>query len=117
VRGERGRIVGADLDNIRIALSRLRITLSYDAFRGEILMNGTPADDLAIDRVWVRIDDMFNFRPSRCVLQTVITTEAHETSVHPVRQYLETLKWATASAWIGGYAITAAHPTLHTSGQ
>jgi hypothetical protein len=88
-----GAIVANSLDNIRLALRRAAVHLSYDEFRREPLINGVPADDLTLDQIWVQIDDLFRFRPSKETLRTVIVTEALRGKVHPVRDYLDGLHW------------------------
>lgn len=106
-RTEKGAILADSLDNIRIALSRLRLAITFDAFRREVLIDGVPADDVAIDRLWVQIDDTFHFRPSKDVLQTVLLTEAHQSSYHPVRTYLDRLTWdgiPRLNEWLIAYA-------------
>jgi hypothetical protein len=91
VRSKSGRIASESLDNVRLALSKLRLDLKHDTFAQQVLVNGAPADDLTVDRIWVQIDDTFGFRPSKDMLRTVIVTEA--TAFHPIRDYLSTLRW------------------------
>src|SRR5262249_40219485 len=55
-RDEKERIIATSLNNIRLALSKLGIDLRYDDFAREVLIAGTPADDVALDQLWVRID-------------------------------------------------------------
>ena len=107
---EHQRILGSSLDNIRLALSRLRVPLAFDAFAREVLIDGAPADDVRLDRIWVQIDDTFHFRPSKDTLHTVITTEAHAAAIHPVRIYLDALVWDGVSrldTWLVAYAGAA----------
>jgi predicted P-loop ATPase len=66
---------------------------TYDAFRREIRFNGEPADDVALDRLWLAIDDTFHFRPPKGTLYTVVVGEAHAAAVHPVRAYLDRIEW------------------------
>lgn len=92
-RSEKGRIITGSLDNIRLALAKLHTTVIYDAFARTILLNGEPADDVALDRLWLAIDDAFHFRPAKETLQPVLVGEAHASPVHPVRAYLDSLTW------------------------
>jgi hypothetical protein len=78
-RGSSGAIVAEDLDN--------------DAFAQQVVIDGAAASDLAIDRLWVSINDTFGFRPSKDTLRTVVDVEAHRSSVHPVCDYLAGLAW------------------------
>jgi hypothetical protein len=93
VRDNKDRIVAKSLDNIRLALARLDTTITYNAFAREVQMDGVAADDDAVDLLWLAIDDTFHFRPSKEVLRTVIRGEAHASSVHPVRAYLDSVVW------------------------
>lgn len=93
VRNAAGRILANDLDNIRLALAKLGMSVEYDAFAQQVLIAGRPADDLAVDGLWVRIVDSFSFRPSKETLRTVIVVDAQNGARHPVREYLDLLKW------------------------
>jgi len=92
-RSKSGAILVDSLDNVRLALRRLRIELTYNAFTRETLINGKPADDLGVDQVWVAINDRCHFNPSKDVVRTIITTEAISASLHPVLEYLDGLRW------------------------
>jgi hypothetical protein len=101
------QIIPDALDNIRIALARLRVRPVYDAFRREIHIDARPVDDVTLDRVWLAIDDTFHFRPSKETLHTVIVGEAHARPVHPVRRYLDGLTWdgtERLDTWLIDYA-------------
>jgi len=106
-KGGPGAIVASSLANVRLALARLRVSLTCDAFTRDILVNGVPLDDAAVDRLWVRIDDTFEFRPSKEILRTVLVTEAERCPVHPVAAYLDALVWdgtPRLDTWLVTYA-------------
>lgn len=92
-RDKDGRIVSSSIDNVRLALAKLKVAAIYDAFARDVRVNGAHFDDVALDRLWVSIDDAFGFRPSKELLQTVVVTEAHDCPEHPVRDYLDGLAW------------------------
>jgi predicted P-loop ATPase len=107
VRDRHQRVIASSLDNIRLALAKLQVQPMFDAFARELRLDGAALDDTGLERIWVRIDDRFHWRPSRDTLRTVITTEAHEAPVHPVRQYLDGLVWdgtPRLDTWLTTYA-------------
>ena len=86
-RDTRGRIVKDSLDNIRLAMRRLRVTLSYDEFAGVVMIDEREADEHAVNGLWLTIDDTFKFRPLKDTLNTLVDSEARKSPVHPVREY------------------------------
>ncbi|MBA3890516.1 MAG: DUF3854 domain-containing protein [Gemmatimonadaceae bacterium] len=92
-RRKSGAILADDLDNIRLALMQVGTVLRFDAFAQHVLLDGVPLDDVALDRLWVRLNDTCGFRPSKETLRTVLVVEAHRSTVHPVRAYLDALTW------------------------
>lgn len=109
-RDKDGRIVGTSLDNIRLALTKLDIAVTFDQFAREVRLNGAPLDDVALDRLWVTIDDEFRFRPSKELLNTLLVTEAHARPVHPVCNYLDAVRWdgqPRIDSWLAAYGGAA----------
>jgi hypothetical protein len=92
-RTKKGVALGEDLDNIRLALQRLQIGLSYDAFIQQTRVDGAALEDATVDRLWVQIIDAFGLRPSKETLRTVLMVEAQRATIHPVRDYLDSLVW------------------------
>jgi predicted P-loop ATPase len=92
-RDKDGRIVPTVLQNIRLALAKLGVAVAFDSFAREVQLNGKPLTDVAIDQLWVQIDDEFKFRPPKETLRTLVVADAHKTHVHPVRDYLDALTW------------------------
>lgn len=93
VKDSKGAIVANNLDNIRLALRRIDVSLAYDAFRREIVVDGASPTDTTFEDVWVRIIDRCGFRPSREDVRIIVTNEATKNTVHPVRDYLDRLVW------------------------
>lgn len=92
-RTPKGDVVASDLDNIRLALTLLGARVTFDAFARQACLCGVPLDDTDVERLWVRINDEYRFRPSRETLRTVLITEADAHQTHPVREYLAGLRW------------------------
>jgi predicted P-loop ATPase len=94
---EKGRIYADSQENIRIALEKLNITVSYNQFSQKIFMqNGGPAmlfeDKIAIP-VWLQIDERFRFRPTQHFFEQVVKDAAWKNAHHPVLSYLQSLIW------------------------
>jgi predicted P-loop ATPase len=98
--------------NIRIALLRLNIELRHDVFAGRLLVkeghnaDWSYLDDAAIEDIWLRIDARFGFRPSDKFFFAVIRNIARQSPHHPVRHYLDGLRWdgrARIDTWLTMY--------------
>lgn len=98
IRDKSGAIVKDNQDNIRRAVQLLDITLSHDEFAERLLIqeDDGPAhhlEDGPSDELWLRIDREHHFRPSERFFEKVISSLARENTFHPVRDYLEGLRW------------------------
>lgn len=100
-------------DNIRLAIERLGVSLSYDAFRGWPKINGLPAgfgpalDDASLDRLWLMLDESFRYRPYRALFDTVVSDLCMQNKFHPVLDYLDGLTWdgvPRVDSWLTTYA-------------
>ena len=101
----------ASQGNIRIAMKQLGVTVRHDAFQDRSTIAGLEGfellDDRAIDRLWLTIDERFGFRPTREFLWTVVADEARRNCSHPVRDYLDGLRWDGQNRidrWLINYA-------------
>ena len=108
--------------NIRLALAKLDVTMTFNLFSNVAMIegpNGEPNryfDDKQENRLWLMIEEVFKFRPSFEYFQKVIDNEAQMNAYHPVRQYLETLRWdgvERIDSWLTTYAGTT--PTPYSS--
>ena len=80
--------------NIDMALQKLNVALSYNSFTHKISINGEPVrgdDDL--DAVWLSIEPRFDFRPDLALFHKVVRHLAKKHTFHPVKDYLDSLKW------------------------
>jgi len=114
-----GEIVASSLTNIRLALTKLGVRLHYDEFSRELCVDEVPLTDLALDRLWVRIDDAFGFRPGKDLLRTVMQSDAQEQVVHPVRDRLAALAWdgrPRLDRWLTTYAGASDSPFVRAVG-
>lgn len=114
-----GAIIASNIDNVRLGLRRLGVSVVYDQFIQEVRLNGEPLTDRDIERLWVQFDDTFHFRPSKDLLRTVISTEADAHAVHPVREYLDGLSWdgtPRLDRWLITYAGASDTPYVRAVG-
>ena len=97
-RSKKGQpIIANHQDNIARALSRLDVELRYNLFADKVLVTYERAtqvfDDALMQRLWLRIDREFRFRPTLEFFEIVIRSLASENAFHPVLDYLEGLSW------------------------
>jgi predicted P-loop ATPase len=58
--------------------------------------SGAPAhelNDAAQEELWLRIDREHRFRPSYAFFEKMVKSLTRERPLHPVRDYLNALKW------------------------
>jgi hypothetical protein len=97
-RGPRkGEIIADSQTNIARALASFGVSLSFDQFTARALVaeqtSAGPLDDAIVDRLWLKIDAAFGFRPSREFFFVVVNDLARQRSFHPVRDYFGALVW------------------------
>jgi hypothetical protein len=110
-RNKDGVIIKDSQENIRRAIERLDVTLSHDVFGDRMLFSegdGPPQhlEDGPVDELWLRIDREHHFRPAKSFFDIVISSLARENAFHPVREYLEALRWDGVSridTWLVTY--------------
>jgi hypothetical protein len=97
--------------NIRVALTRLGVTVSYDEFQDRLLIAGLPdtgdlLSDAAMTRLWLLTDERFGFRPAKEFFWDVVADAARRNTFHPVRDYLDGLAWDATpriDTWLTAY--------------
>lgn len=102
--------------NLRIALAKLDITLSYDAFKDRDMIEG-PADlplrhfgDYEYNQIFMLIDAQWGLRPAREYFKTFLNVESRANAYHPVRDYLDARAWdgtPRIDRWLIDYAGAA----------
>ena len=91
------------IKNITLALTRLGVDLTYDAFAKKAFIVYTSAfrgtsyaglldDDIAID-LRIDIDQQEQFRPSKELFEDVVGAVARQSTYHPILDYFKTLTW------------------------
>jgi Virulence-associated protein E len=94
---DKGKIYADSQENIRVALEKLNISMSYNQFSQKMyLQNGGPPvlfEDKVMVPTWLQIDERFKFRPSQHFFEQVVKDAAWKNSYHPVLDYLATLTW------------------------
>lgn len=119
-----GKVVANDQGNIRLALSRLGVTLSHDVFKDRFLVSGIAdfgplLDDRAMDDLWLLVDETFGFRPTKDLFWTVVQAAARKNKFHPVRDYLDGLRWdgvLRVDTWLIEYGGAADTPYTRAVG-
>lgn len=113
-RDDKGKIFHSQ-ENIEVALQALGVTVKYDRFSELELVDGLEGfgpelDDKAMDRLWLKIERTYFFRPAREYFFVAISDIAQSNAFHPVRDYLATLAWDgkdRISTWLRDYAGAA----------
>jgi predicted P-loop ATPase len=88
-----GKLVKTSQHNIRHAIEKLGIEISYDVFHDLMLIDGVELNDPAMIRLWLAVDDEFELLPTKDFFFTVIIDAARMNSFHPIRDYLDSLTW------------------------
>lgn len=98
--------------NARVALRKMGVTVTYDAFARRHLLSGLAGfgpllDDAALTRMKLRVEEEFNLPFGKERWFEIVTNEARKASFHPVRDYLDTLTWdrePRVQDWLVAYA-------------
>lgn len=97
IRDSEGKIYANKEANIKAALENLKVWVGFDEFaqRAKVKYNGFNGtlQDRQRNRIWLDIDANFNFLPTAEKFDIVLMDIAYHNSLHPVREYLDSLKW------------------------
>ena len=116
----------ATQENIRLAMLRLGVDVSYDTFSMRYLIEGPEdkplrlLDDMEMTRLWLSIEARWRFRPGTEYFYAVVRDAAFSNSYHPVRDYLNELKWdgvKRVDSWLSTYLGVAATPYSSAVGR
>ena len=100
------------LRNVRLAISRLGVQLSYNEFTQRKCIAGLhegygeQLTDDAVNRVRLSIEERFDFRPPKDFFFDVVGDLARGAPFHPVRDYLDGLRWdgkQRVDEWLATY--------------
>lgn len=111
-------------NNIRVAMRRLGIDVSYDTFQDRLLIAGLDGygpllDDRAMVRLRLLIDERFRFLPAKEFFYDVVSDAARHNQFHPVRDYLDGLSWdgeARIDRWLVTYGGADDSPYVRAVG-
>jgi predicted P-loop ATPase len=108
---DKDQILANNQENIRRALKKMDVNLSYDLFGEKEMVRWNeyvgPLNDKIRNRLWLEMDELFHFRPQADFFDTVILDACHKEPYHPILQYLEGLKWdgkPRLDEWLINYA-------------
>ncbi len=98
VRAKQGdKILPNDRQNVLMAFKEMGVSLRFDVFAQKPFIKYGSYDGVLMDevrnRIWLEIDHQFGFRPSPDFFDVVLSDEAARNKVHPVCEYLDSLKW------------------------
>lgn len=107
VRDKNGHILPKHQGNIKRAIEILGVELSYNEFSDKLLYDKRPLEDPQWMGLYLKIDREFHFQPPLEFFKMVIKDLAWNNGFHPVKEYLESLKW-DGQPRIDEWLITAA---------
>ena len=102
---DKDRIFPNSQENIKIALSKLDVGLSYDQFNARVMVDYSdmadgepfeyrgPLEDPILNRIWLEVDRLFHFRPTLDLFKVIMEDQAFRRPYHPVLNYLKELTW------------------------
>jgi len=94
---DKDRVIKDSQQNIQIALDKLKVKLHFDQFaqKAHIKYNGYTGylNEPTRRALWLDIDKKFQFRPTPDFFTNVILNIADHNPLHPVKIYLDALKW------------------------
>jgi hypothetical protein len=98
VRGDAGQILKGHPENIRHAVQTLGVSLRLNQFSGQTDVagldgHGPELTDAGAVRLRLLIHEVYGFLPTQELFEQVLVDMAHANRFHPVREYLESLKW------------------------
>src|ERR1700730_10061141 len=97
-RGDGGQILKGNPENIRQAVQTLGVSLRLNQFSGQTDVagldgHGPELTDAGAIRLRLLIHEVYGFLPTQELFQQARVDMAHANRFHPVREYLESLKW------------------------
>ena len=98
VRGDAGQILKGHPENIRNAVQALGVSLRLNQFSVQTDVTGLDGhgpelNDAGAVRLRLLIHEVYGFLPTQELFEQVLIDMAHASRFHPVREYLDGLKW------------------------
>jgi len=111
-RDDKGHILDSDPSNIRLAIEMAGIELRHNEFSTQTEVYGLPGfgpelTDAGAIRIRFQIHENHGFLPSQSVFEQTLVDVAYQHKFHPVRDYLDSLKWdgvPRIGTWLVDYA-------------
>lgn len=114
------------LPNTKVALTKLAVECRYDLFKMLYLINGHQIEtfvgevsDPALLRLRELIHESFGFDPTTERVLTAVQTLANHARYHPVRDYLDSLRWdgvPRIDSWLTTYGSAEDKPFTRAVG-
>ena len=116
-----GSIIASDQHNVKLALTKMKVSLAFNLFTRQNLVHGVAGlgpvlDDDAVRRIWFEIQERFRFKPKKDFFWDAILDLARREAFHPVCDYFERLQWDGSPRldnWLTNYG--GAHDSPYTS--
>lgn len=95
----KGKILAGSQENVRRALEKCDVILSYDVFSDKAMITypkekyAGPLVDVVVTSARFEIDNRFHFLVQKDFFFDVVTDIAHKNKFHPVIDYLKSLEW------------------------
>lgn len=112
-------------ENVQVALGKLDVKLTYDEFAMRPLIEGPDGlptrrlEDKEFNNLYLRIAREFGFRPGIEMFKMMIEDECYSRGFHPLRQYLDGLKWDAVprvDEWLVKYCKAKDTPFIRAVG-
>lgn len=111
---DKDQIIANHQENIRRALKKLDVQLSFNDFSQKPMIKFRSYDgvlqDHVMEDIWITIENEFHFRPTYDYFSVVVQHTARSNSFHPIRDYLQDLKWdgkPRVDTWLIDYGKAA----------
>jgi predicted P-loop ATPase len=125
VLGDAGQILKGYPPNIRHAVQELGVTLRLNQFSVQtdvagLASHGPEFNDAGAIRLRLSIHETYGFLPTQEIFEQVLVDMAHANRFHPVREYLDGLKWdgrQRLGTWLAYYLGAEQSPYVETVGK
>jgi Virulence-associated protein E len=123
--GDAGQILKGYPPNIRHAVQELGVSLRLNLFSVQtdvagLASHGPEFNDAGAVRLRLLIHETYGFLPTQEIFEQVLIDIAHQNRFHPVREYLDGLKWdgrQRLGGWLTYYLGVEQSPYVETVGK